>query len=278
MSPWSLLGMCLKVLLVEQSLAIVKYRKGAKFKYRRKGSTSDIESTPTTENMVEIQKKWDAVRILPRSEDIVDSYLKQHKIVPHIIPKSPKYAIEVVYFNSIVVDFGNELWPYQVDVMPYRTVWPTELGAYYTILLISPDIPIRAFPYEAEYLYWMVANVFDYCATSTGVTYADYLTPRIVGEVGSNDTDKHRFIFLVYKQPMGIVSYQLPYMPSNGFYEYRKHFNTTELAEKYGLGLPVAANFFQMTRVEPNQYQFERGKQISHYAAWNPRLSDEHEH
>lgn len=241
---WSLFNMCTLVLLMNTAVGKIKYGKGIK-KFRLK----DSGTTSTTESIVDLNEKWDPVRVLQRSKVLVHAYLKMHDVVPEIIPKAPRDAVEVVFANSIVVDFGNELWSHQIPLKPHRTVWPVEQGAYYTLVLFSPDIPSKNYPYEGAFLYWMVANIPDSCVTSSGTTYAEYISPKIKGKVKYIETDQHRFIFFVYKQPKGMISYDFPHLPSEEFLECRKFFNVTQLAEKYGLELPVAANLFQMTRI-----------------------------
>lgn len=50
-------------------------------------------------------------------------------------------------------------------------------------LRLAPDIPSKNYPYEGAFLYWMVANIPDSCVTSSGTTYAEYISPKIKGKV-----------------------------------------------------------------------------------------------
>ena len=95
---WILLGMCAIVMLIEQAMGKFKFGKGVK-KHRQRNSGT------TTENIVDPNEKWDPVRVLPRSKVLLYAYLKMHEVVPQIIPKAPRDAVEVsnTFFCIIVI-------------------------------------------------------------------------------------------------------------------------------------------------------------------------------
>ena len=70
---------------------------------------------------------------------------------------------------------------------------------------------------------------------------------------------KHRYIFLLYKQPSGKISSDDKPV-SNRSREGRIKFRTEEFAERNGLGSPVAGNFYL---AEYDDYVPELHKQLS---------------
>lgn len=73
---------------------------------------------------------------------------------------------------------------------------------------------------------------------TTGKEIIPYMGPR--PPIGI-----HRYIFLLYKQPSGPLLVSPPAV--------RNNFNTRNFAAEYGLGLPVAATYFNAQKEPGNR-------------------------
>jgi phosphatidylethanolamine-binding protein (PEBP) family uncharacterized protein len=134
------------------------------------------------------------------------------------------------------VNLGNELTPTSVKDEP-TLEWPTEAGALYTLCMTDPDAPSRKDPKFGEFKHWLVVNIPG-LQINKGETLAAY-----VGSGPPKNTDLHRYVFLVYKQPATIAHSETPV--SNSSTEGRRSFKIRDFAKKYNLGEPIAANFYQ---------------------------------
>lgn len=156
----------------------------------------------------------------------VESAFIENEIVPDSLSVAPKQIVEVSvyiiwktiskqkftvyqwtkkvsYPSGAKVDFGNELTPTQVKDVP-SVSWDAEKGAYYSLLLVDPDAPSRKSPNNREFRHWLVMNIPE-----SAVAEGD----EVIGFVGSGppkNTGLHRYIYLVYKQPNGIIEHDEP--------------------------------------------------------------------
>ncbi|EDO34139.1 predicted protein, partial [Nematostella vectensis] len=119
---------------------------------------------------------------------------------------------------------------------PTHISWPTEQGAFYTLLMTDPDAPRRSDPKFREWHHWLVVNIPG-CDVSKGMTAAEY-----IGSGPPKGTGLHRYIFLVYKQ-QGQITYSDPIRKMSA--EGRGGCKARDLAAKYNLGSPVACNLYQ---------------------------------
>lgn len=106
----------------------------------------------------------------------------------------------MLYSSGVSASLGNELTPTQVKDKPTLT-WNAENDAFYTLLLVDPDAPSRQNPKYREYRHWLVMNI-----PGTSIDQGD----EVIGYMGSGppkDTGLHRYIFLIYKQPNGIIQH-----------------------------------------------------------------------
>lgn len=102
--------------------------------------------------------------------------------------------------------------------------------------MTDPDAPSRKTPTAKEWNHWLVGNIPG-SDLSKGQVLTEY-----VGAGPPKDTGLHRYVFLLYKQP-GKVTFQEEHKSNtNGK---RGKFNTENFAKKYGLGDPVAGNYFE---------------------------------
>lgn len=95
---------------------------------------------------------------------------------------------------------GEELTPTQVKDVPWVT-YEAEEEAFYTLLMVDPDASSRSNPDLREVRHWLVMNIPESFVES-GDEIIEYL-----GSGAQNGTDTHRYVFLVYKQPNGIIEH-----------------------------------------------------------------------
>nr|XP_018897294.1 PREDICTED: uncharacterized protein LOC109030668 isoform X2 [Bemisia tabaci] len=75
---------------------------------------------------------WGPKEVYPFS---IDYALKQCKIVPMIIDKSPKHLLEVLYEDETIVDLGVYLRPEDMLFEPKMITWPDGGEYYYTLII-----------------------------------------------------------------------------------------------------------------------------------------------
>ncbi|TKR64174.1 hypothetical protein L596_024755 [Steinernema carpocapsae] len=134
----------------------------------------------------------------------------------------------VAFGKGIEANLGNELTPRQVQNAPQVT-WEAKEGALYTLAMIDPDVPSRAYPNLSQGLHWLIVNIPG-DDIGKGDVFAEY-----VGAGPAQGTGLHRFIYLVFRQN-GKVSDRS---------DIRRGFRIDVFAREHGLGTLVAGNFFQ---------------------------------
>lgn len=82
--------------------------------------------------------------------------------------------------------------------------WEAEKGAHYTLLMVDPDAPSRADPQLREIRHWLVMNIPE-----SSVENGDEVT-AYRGSGPPKGSGLHRYIFLVYKQPNGVIEHNEP--------------------------------------------------------------------
>ncbi|XP_065163390.1 protein D3-like [Atheta coriaria] len=149
----------------------------------------------------------------------------------------PPETLKVFYkeFNK-KVDLGNILTPTQVRKEPELS-WTAKDGQYYTVLMVDPDAPSRADPKLGQWRHWLVGNVLG-----NDISKGDVLT-AYVGAGPPRKTSLHRYIFMIYEQSKHIAFDEV--VVPNTSTNTRPNFCARRFADKYSLGSPVAANFFQ---------------------------------
>ncbi|KAF2321626.1 hypothetical protein GH714_000728 [Hevea brasiliensis] len=129
----------------------------------------------------------------------------------------------VTYNCNKQVYNGHELFPSAVTQKPKVEVQ----GGH-----DRPDAPGPSDPYLREHLHWIVTDI-------PGTTDATFGREMVSYEMPRPNIGIHRFVFLLFKQERR----QTVSTPSS-----RDKFNTRKFAEENGLGLPVAAVFFNAQR------------------------------
>nr|ANS56330.1 TFL1-like protein [Cephalotaxus sinensis] len=145
---------------------------------------------------------------------------------------TPTIKMSVVYNANFQVKNGFELMPSTVVEPPQVEVVDGDLRSFFTLVMTDPDAPSPSDPTGREYLHWLVTDIPGTLSNSYGRAIVSYENPRPMIGI-------HRYVFALFKQK-GKGAVESP--PS------RHHFNTRQFAECNGLGLPVAAVYFNCQR------------------------------
>ncbi|KAK4478734.1 hypothetical protein RD792_014233 [Penstemon davidsonii] len=138
------------------------------------------------------------------------------------------------YAGNKQVFNGHEFYPSAVIARPKVDVQGGDLRTFYTLVMIDPDVPGPSDPYLREHLQWLVTDIPGTTDVTFGNEVVSYESPR--PNIGI-----HRFVFVLFKQRGRQTVNKLPTTS-------RDYFNTRRFSAENGLGLPVAAVFFNAQR------------------------------
>lgn len=85
-----------------------------------------------------------------------------------------------------------------------KVEWNADENELYTLLMVDPDAPSRADPKFRSYKHWAVINI-----PGADVARGDQIT-EYIGSGPPNKTGLHRYVFLMYKQTGGRITYDGP--------------------------------------------------------------------
>lgn len=162
--------------------------------------------------------------------------LTENGIVPDVIEQAPSSLVCVIYPEDKHVELGNELTPTQVKDPP-NVNWDADPQSFYTLIKVDPDAPSRDKPQLRNADHWLVVNIPG-CDVSKGEVIVEYL-----GAGPPQGTGLHRYVFLVYKQN-GKIQFNEQKVSKTSI-KSRILFSVGNFAEKYALGQPIAANFYE---------------------------------
>ncbi|KAJ6830720.1 CEN-like protein 2 [Iris pallida] len=145
----------------------------------------------------------------------------------------PSTIASVVYSSNNVVRNGKEFFPSSLTVRPRVQIHGGDMRTFFTLVMIDPDNPNPSDPYLKERLHWMVVDI-------PGTTDASFGRELVGYEKPMPDIGIHRYVFIIFKQPNRLTRM----MPPSS----RDRFNTRRFADHNGLGLPVAAVYFNAQR------------------------------
>ncbi|GLJ55965.1 hypothetical protein SUGI_1201410 [Cryptomeria japonica] len=145
---------------------------------------------------------------------------------------TPTLKLNVIYNSNNHIRNGLEIMPSAVMAPPQVQLMGGDLHTFFTLIMTDPDAPSPSDPTGREYLHWMVTDIPGSKSNSFGCEMVGYENPRPMVGI-------HRYVFVLFKQNRK-GSVEPP--PS------RCHFNTRQFAERNGLGLPVAAVYFNAQR------------------------------
>nr|ANS56329.1 TFL1-like protein [Cephalotaxus sinensis] len=145
---------------------------------------------------------------------------------------TPTIKMSVVYNTNLQVKNGFEFMPSSISAPPKVDVVDGDLTTFFTLIMTDPDAPSPSNPTGREYLHWMVTDIRGTTSNYDGRDILSYEIPRPMIGI-------HRYVFTLFEQnERGTV--EPP--PS------RHHFSTRNFAESNGMGLPVAAVYFNAQR------------------------------
>ncbi|KAK8558084.1 hypothetical protein V6N13_073763 [Hibiscus sabdariffa] len=144
----------------------------------------------------------------------------------------PTVKMTVTYPSNKQVANGHELMPAVVTARPRVEIGGDDMRSSYTLIMIDPDAPSPSDPYLREHLHWMVTDIPGTTDASFGREVVGYETPKPTIGI-------HRYVFVLFKQS----GRQTVRPPSS-----RDYFNTRRFSADNGLGLPVAAVYFNAQR------------------------------
>ncbi|OAY30403.1 CEN-like protein 1 [Manihot esculenta] len=145
---------------------------------------------------------------------------------------TPSVRMVITYHSNKQVANGYEFMPSFVATRPRVEIGGEDLRTAYTLIMTDPDAPSPSDPHLREHLHWMVTDIPGTTDASFGREVVSYETPKPVVGI-------HRYVFILFKQR----GRQTVSPPAS-----RDHFNTRRFSEENGLGLPVAAVYFNAQR------------------------------
>ncbi|KAH9647190.1 ZCN1 [Citrus sinensis] len=151
--------------------------------------------------------------------DVVDTFI-------------PSVKMNVIYNSNKQVANGHELMPAVIIAKPRVDIGGEDMRSAYTLIMTDPDAPSPSDPCLREHLHWMVTDIPGTTDASFGKEIVSYETPKPVVGI-------HRYVFILFKQR----GRQTVRPPAS-----RDHFNTRQFSAENGLGLPVAAVYFNAQR------------------------------
>ncbi|XP_055905252.1 protein D3-like [Eupeodes corollae] len=143
--------------------------------------------------------------------------------------------LKVTFESAVSVDMGNEITPYQAKNIS-KVDWDADENAYYTIICTDPDAPSPGDPFLGELITWLVVNIPGKSIAS-GKILAEYFAAA-----PPKGAKLNRIVYLLYKQPSEL---EFDEKPIDKFtFEGRSNFSSEEFSSKYGLGDPIAFNYY----------------------------------
>ncbi|XP_010268882.1 PREDICTED: protein MOTHER of FT and TFL1-like [Nelumbo nucifera] len=136
-----------------------------------------------------------------------------------------------VHYGSKQVANGCEIKPSAAANKPKVQLSGSRLSNnLYTLVMTDPDAPSPSEPTMREWLHWIVVDIAEGSDATKGKELVSYMGPR-------PPTGIHRYVFTLFQQKGPITEETRP--P-----DARGSFNTRNFAAQNGLGLPVAAVYF----------------------------------
>lgn len=163
------------------------------------------------------------------------------KIKPDVLDDVPAAKLSVVYPSRALVGLGNELKPTQVKDEPTIS-FKAEADQLYTLIFIDPDAPSRKEPTYRNIIHQMIHNIPG-AELSKGDAYKGDVAFEYIGSGPPMGTGKHRYIFLLYKQPDN-KKIEVNKKIKNDSRDGRMQFDLRKFTAEHNLGKPVAGNFY----------------------------------
>jgi len=156
-------------------------------------------------------------------------------IVPDLIDRAPRDVLQIRW-NNTMVNNGNEIRPEQAVARPIVS-WNSDPNRFYAISFSDLDSPTRQNSSMSPLAHGLVLNIPGGDVTK-GEHLLDYIGPQPV-----RNTGLHRYVMLIFQQP-GRLNTLDPNMQYAKTLAGRVNFEIRQFAQMFGLGDPVAGNFF----------------------------------
>ncbi|OIT30150.1 PREDICTED: protein MOTHER of FT and TFL1-like [Nicotiana attenuata] len=156
-------------------------------------------------------------------------------VVGKVIGDVVDMFVPVVEFS---VEYGSKQISNGVEIKPAAAAQKPRVhiqgsrgsNNLYTLVMADPDAPSPSEPTFREWLHWIVTDIAEGGDASEGRELMEYMGPQ-------PPTGIHRYVFTLFRQT---EAEQVPHKPP----ERRANFKTRQFASENGLGLPVAALYF----------------------------------
>ncbi|KQK18442.1 hypothetical protein BRADI_1g42510v3 [Brachypodium distachyon] len=158
--------------------------------------------------------------------------LELGKVIGEVVDRFVPTMVLSVRFGTKVLTNGCEIKPSVAVAAPAVQIGGG-VGDLFTLVMIDPDAPSPSEPSMREWLHWLVVNIPGGADPSQGKEVVPYMSPRPALGI-------HRYVLVVFQQraPAPAVA------PGEEAPGVRAGFRTREFAKEHGLGLPVAAMYF----------------------------------
>ncbi|EEF37717.1 phosphatidylethanolamine-binding protein, putative [Ricinus communis] len=139
------------------------------------------------------------------------------KVIGEVLDMYNPVAEFTVHYGSKQIANGCEIKPSAAVQMPRAQILGSRLTpSLYTLVMVDPDAPSPSDPKWREWLHWIAVDIPEGSDATKGI---------------------HRYVFAVFKQGEALNGRtKAP--------EGRGNFSTRQFAAQNGLGLPVAAVYF----------------------------------
>ncbi|CAG8666613.1 10921_t:CDS:2 [Racocetra persica] len=160
------------------------------------------------------------------------------EIIPDVVENFVLEATLDIKYGEKKADFGNEISIEETQKAPEVSfkIGEADPNFRYTLIMTDPDAPSRKEPTKREWRHWVVGNIPSDGNLSEATHLDDYQGPA-----PPPNTDFHRYVFLLYRQPTPHINY-----PKLNTVE-RPGFKARQFAKEHELKL-VSANFFTCKR------------------------------
>lgn len=166
------------------------------------------------------------------------------KVIGEVLDMFQPTTEFTVHYGAKRVSNGCDIKPSAAVERPNVKVFGSSSKAtpnLYTLVMVDPDAPSPSEPKLREWLHWIVVDIPEGSDNMKGRELVEYMGPR-------PPTGIHRYVLALFKQEGRVMGGS--WLPEGC----RSNFSTRQFAAQYGLGLPVAAIYFNSQK-EPVRKQ-----------------------
>ncbi|KAK4701623.1 hypothetical protein P7C70_g4606, partial [Phenoliferia sp. Uapishka_3] len=174
--------------------------------------------------------------------------LRANSIIPDVIPESSastiKSPLRVIYNSDTVVSLGEEMSRETVQSVPEIEFPDADPEATYTLLMIDPDLFYQKDHLAGQVNHWYESGIQFHRETKRASAFK---LPRLetdyVGPTPGAGTGKHRYTFLVAREPAGYTASNAAKELPKGAADLKSRirFDTGKFLQEEGLTLEAVA-------------------------------------